>query len=154
LADPSSEKSKPLLEADGMSRVITSSRLTTCNVVKDGGAIRLDFVDAAGAPASVEFPFEQAECIVMTVPQMLSKALQRRTGSRTARYVFSLGRWSIETGDEKSLVLNLKTKDGFEVSFAIPFDTCQAVGWSLKHEGQSALESQTLPRSTDTTSLN
>jgi hypothetical protein len=118
---------------------MTSSQLTTCSVVKDGQAIRLEFLDGEDQPVSVEFPFEQAQSIVMTLPQMLAKALQRRTGSPSSRYAFSLGRWSIETSDERSsLIMTLATDDGFQVSFAIPFDACRAIGWVLGHEGRSA----------------
>lgn len=123
-----------------MSRTVTSSRLTTCSVVKEGRAIRLEFLDADGQPVSVEFPFDQAESIVMTLPQMLSKALQRRTHSPASRYVFSLGRWSIENCDEKSLIATLSTNDGFQVSFMIPLDACRAIGHALRHEGGAALE--------------
>jgi hypothetical protein len=124
-----------------MSRKMTSSQLTTCSVVKDGRAIRLEFIDGEQQPVSVEFPFDQAESIVMTLPQMLSKALQRRTRSPSSRYVFSLGRWSIESSDEKSsLIVTLATDDGFQVCFAIPFDACRAIGWALGHEGRSATE--------------
>jgi hypothetical protein len=123
-----------------MSRKMTCSQLTTCSVVKDGRAIRLEFLDGEGQPVSVEFPFDQAESIVMTLPQMLSKALQRRTRSSSSRYAFSLGRWSIESSDEKSLIVTLATDDGFQVSFAIPSDACRAIGWALGHGGRSATE--------------
>jgi hypothetical protein len=125
-----------------MPLAITSSRLTTCNVVDEGRAIRLDFLDPEGRPLSVEFPFEQAHAIIMTLPQMLSQALKRLTLDQTARYVFPLGRWSIESGDNQSLITTLATKDGFQVSFAIPFDACKAIGWALKNEGQTGLEKQ------------
>jgi hypothetical protein len=118
----------------------TSSRLTTCEVIEGGKAIRLGFLDHAGNPASVSFPFEQAESIVMTLPQMLSKALQVRTRDETARFVFPLGRWSLESGDRDFLIANLMTNDGFRVSFAVPFAACKAIGWSLFHQGQSALQ--------------
>jgi hypothetical protein len=130
-----------------MSQTVSSSRLTTCKVVKEGRAIRLEFLDDGGQPVSVEFPFDQAESIVMTLPQMLSKALQRRTRDRSSRYAFSLGRWSIESCDEKSLIATLCTADGFQVSFAIPFDACQAIGHALRHEGECGLEKESLAQS-------
>jgi hypothetical protein len=117
-----------------------SSRLTTCSVVQEGHAIRLEFLNGQGQPVAVEFPFDQAESIVMTLPQMLSKALQRRTRSPSSRYVFTLGRWSIEGSDESSLIVTLATGDGFQVSFSVPFDACRAMGWALGHEGRSAKE--------------
>jgi hypothetical protein len=131
---PSSIQKMPL--------TITSSRLSTCNVIDEGRAIRLDFIDREGRPLSVEFPFEQAHAITMTLPQMLAQALKRLTLDQTARYVFPLGRWSIESGDNQSLITTLATKDGFQVSFAIPFDACKAIGWALKNEGQTGLEEQ------------
>ena len=132
-----------------MSRIVTSSRLTTCTVVKEGRAIRLEFLDGDGHPASIEFPFEQAESIVMTLPQMLAKALQRRTHTPSSRYVFSLGGWSIESCDQRSLIATLSTGDGFQVSFAIPFEACRAIGHALRHEGQSGMERENLDQSAD-----
>lgn len=124
-----------------MSRKMTSSQLTTCSVVKDGSAIRLEFLDGDGQPVAVEFPFDQAQSIVMTLPQMLAKALQRRTRSPSSRYAFSLGRWSIESSEEKnSSIVTLATDDGFQVSFAIPFEACRAIGWALGREGRAASE--------------
>jgi hypothetical protein len=123
-----------------MARKITSTRLTTCTLAKEGRAIRLGFLDGEGQPVAVEFSFEQAESIVMTLPQMLSKALQRRTQSPSSRYVFSLGRWLIESSDEQNLIVTLATGDGFQVSFSIPFDVCRTIGWSLGHESRTAAE--------------
>jgi hypothetical protein len=133
-----------------MSKKMTSSALTTCAVVKEGRAIRLEFLDGGGRPVSVEFPFDQAQSIVMTLPQLLSKALQRRTRSPSSRYAFSLGHWSIESSDEKnSLIVTLSTDDGFQVCFAIPFDACRAMGWALGHEGRSAAEHDTVAETVD-----
>jgi hypothetical protein len=132
-----------------MSRNVTSSRLTTCSIVNEGRAIRLEFLDGDGQPRSVEFPFDQAESIIMTLPQMLSKALQRRTHSPSSRYVFSLGRWSIESCDARSLIATLATADGFQVSFSIPFDACRAIGHALRNEGEGAPEQDSPSRSAD-----
>jgi hypothetical protein len=120
---------------------ISSSRLTTCRVTADGEAVELGLVDHSDTEVSLELPFEQAEAVVMTLPLLLTHALKRRTGKPEARYVFSLGDWLIEdTRGENYLIVTLKTTDGFEVSFAIPFEACQALGWSLKHEVDGARE--------------
>jgi hypothetical protein len=132
-----------------MSRTMTSSGLTTCSLVKEGHAIRLEFLDGDGQPVAIEFPFDQAESIAMTLPQMLSKALQRRTQSQSSRYVFSLGRWSIESSDEKSLIVTMATADGFQVSFAVPFDACRAIGWALGREGRAATEHDSIGEEID-----
>jgi hypothetical protein len=119
-----------------MTFTFRSTRLTTCDTVKNGEAISLHFLDQAGRPVAIELPFAQAEAIVMTLPRLLSKALQWRTSSDATRYVFPLGQWFIESGNEKCLILTLSTGAGFEVSF----DACQAMGWSLEHEGRRATE--------------
>jgi hypothetical protein len=134
------EDCEPAAETGQKLDETTSSRLTTCEVIENGDAVRLGFLDQAGKPASVEFPFDQAESIVMTLPKILSMALQLRMRDQAARFVFPLGRWSIESGDKEFLIANLMTNDGFQVSFAVPFDACKAIGWSLFHEGQAALQ--------------
>jgi hypothetical protein len=139
-----SEDTKSAMDDGGKdecpSTAIESSRLTTCEVVEGGRAVRLGFLDNAGDPLSVVFPFEQAESIVMTLPQLLSAALQTRTRKENARYVFPLRRWSLESGDGNFVVANLMTNDGFQVSFAIPFEACKSIGWTLNHQGQNGLE--------------
>jgi hypothetical protein len=125
---------------------ITSRRLTTCQVVENGNAVRLGFVDHDGKSSSVVFPFDQAESIVMTLPQMLSTALQLRTHNEQARYVFPLTRWSLESSGADFLVANMMTNDGFQVSFAIPREVCKAIGWSLSQHGRpAALERDGMP---------
>jgi hypothetical protein len=126
-----------------MSVKIRSHVLTTCRVTADGETVELGLVDDAGTEVSLELPFEQAEAVVMTLPQLLTRALQRRTGKPEARYVFGLGEWLIEdTRGDDCLIVTLKTTDGFEVSFGIPFKECRALGWSLKHEADAAIETE------------
>ena len=83
----------------GMTHTLRSDRLTTCETVNDGEAIRLHFVDQAERAVAIELPFAQAEAVVMTLPLLLSMALQERSRSAAARYVFPLGQWSIEAGE-------------------------------------------------------
>jgi len=111
---------------------IRSDRLTTCCVAPDGGSVRLEFIEAGGAPVTLELPFDQAEAVVMTLPHLLARALQQQTGDHEARYVFDLGEWSLESAENKDcLIGTLKTTDGFEVSFGIPFEACRSLGSSL-----------------------
>ena len=114
---------------------IRSSRLTTCRVAPDGGTVDLELIDCSGSTVTVELPFDQAEAVVMTLPTMLTQALRQRTGSDDARYVFGLGEWSLENAKgQDCLIATLKTTDGFEVSFGIPFDACRSLAWNL-HKG-------------------
>lgn len=115
-----------------MNRKIISTRLTTCDAVHDGSAVRLDFLDDAGRPVSVEFPFEQAQSLAMTLPALLSRALRRKMNDDASRFVFGLGRWSLESTDSEWVIMTLGTEDGFEVSFGVPYATCSAMGWALR----------------------
>jgi hypothetical protein len=114
--------------------------LTTCAVVKQGQGIRLEFLDRAGEPTSVEFPFEQAHSIIMTLPHLLSQALQMQTLDPAARYVFSLNKWTLERVNDEGLIVTMTTEGGFAVSFSAPLETCKAFGFALRHEGRTASE--------------
>jgi hypothetical protein len=119
---------------------IRSSTLTTCQVAADGGSVALELIDGSGAVVTVELPFDQAEAIVMTLPTLLTQALQQQTGNDDARYVFGLGEWSLENAKGQAcLIATLKTTDGFEVSFGIPFDACRSLGWNLYQGAERAV---------------
>ena len=112
---------------------IRSSKLTTCRVATDGSNVGLEFIDCSGTPVTIELPFEQAEAVVMTLPRLLARALRRQTGDDEARYVFGPREWSLESSrDQACLIATLKTSDGFEVSFGIPFEACRSLGWNLQ----------------------
>jgi hypothetical protein len=111
---------------------IRSEKLTTCRVAADGAEVGLEFVDTSGAAVRLELPVEQAESLIMTLPQLLACALRQRTGDQDARYVFDLGEWAIESAKGRAcLIATLKTPDGFEVCFGIPFEACRSLGWNL-----------------------
>ncbi len=109
--------------------------LTTCSVDDSGEAVELNFVDPQGQPMSLRIPFGDAQAMTMTLPRLLTLALQRITGSPTARYVFPLGGWRIEdTREHGNVITTLSTEDGFEVSFGLPLAACTGLGWALKVE--------------------
>ena len=111
---------------------IRSEKLTNCRVTADAGEVVLEFVDDSGAAVRLEMPIEQAEFLIMTLPQLLACALRQRTGDQDARYVFGLGEWAIESAKGQAcLIATLKTPDGFEVCFGIPFEACRSLGWNL-----------------------
>ncbi len=88
----------------------------------------------------MELPFDQAESVVMTLPSLLNRALRQQTGDDDARYVFGLREWSLESArDQACLIATLKTLDGFEVSFGIPFEACRSLGWSLQQGANQAV---------------
>jgi hypothetical protein len=119
---------------------IRSSRLTTCRVAPDGATVGLELIDSSGSTVTIELPFDQAEAVVMTLPTLLTQALRQQTGDDDARYVFGLGEWSLENAKGQAcLIATLKTTDGFEVSFGIPFDACRSLGWNLYQGAERAV---------------
>ena len=120
---------------------ILSSRLTTCHVAADGTNVGLEFIDHSGTAVTVQLPLDQAEAVVMTLPHLLTQALRQCTGNEKSRYVFDLDEWFIESAkDQKCLIATLKTTNGFEVSFGIPFEACRYFGWNLLHGANQAAE--------------
>jgi hypothetical protein len=121
-------------------RKIVSRQLTTCDVINDGQAIRLDLINEAGHSVSVEMSVEQAHSVVMTLPHLLSSALKARTGNDQTRYVFPLSQWSLEnTAEAKCLILTLTAVGGFHVTFGVPYAECYGMGWALNQEGKAAM---------------
>lgn len=132
-------KTRPMRRAKTMR--IRSEKLTTCSVGSDGTSVGLEFLDSSGATVAVEFPLDQAEAIVMTLPHLLARALVRCTGNDDARYVFDLEEWSVERAkDQNCLIATLKTRNGFEVCFGIPSEACQSLGSALRRGVDDAVE--------------
>jgi hypothetical protein len=107
---------------------IESAQLTTCDVTRDGDVVRLKFIDTAGNAVVLKLPFAQAGSLTMTLPQA-------RSGEEGSRFVFPLGEWLLEgVADGSTLIVTLKTTDGFEVSFAAPLDRCRSLASDLCRE--------------------
>jgi hypothetical protein len=115
--------------------IINCCSLTTCHAAGDGESVMLEFSDDDGRSFSVRFAFAHAQAIAMTLPRLLTQALRAQTGQDSARYVFPLGEWTLEAIEgSRSVILTLKTEDGFEVAFGIPPAACKSLGWGLQHE--------------------
>jgi hypothetical protein len=114
---------------------IESAQLTTCDVTRDGEVVRLKFIDTSGNDVVLKLPFAQAGSLTMTLPHLLTKALKARYGEEGSRFVFPLGEWVVEgVGDGRTIVVTLKTTDGFEVSFAAPLERCRSLAADLCRE--------------------
>jgi hypothetical protein len=123
--------------------IINCITLTTCDSIRNGEMVKLDFVDGDGRAISLRLAFEHAQSIAMTLPQLLTRAVRAQTGQDNARYVFPLGEWALEGVEgDKSVILTMKTEDGFEVSFRLPPRTCKSLGWVLQHEGDASARSE------------
>ncbi len=114
---------------------IESAQLTTCDVTRDGEVVRLKFIDTSGNDVVLNLPFAQAGSLTMTLPRLLTKALKARYGEEESRFVFPLGEWVLEgVADGRTVIVTLKTTDGFEVSFAAALDHCRSLASDLCRE--------------------
>lgn len=107
--------------------------LTTCGVRPGGDVIELNFIDETGLRRTLNIPFERAQAIAMTLPQLLTKALRCLTGRTEMRYVFPLTGWRVEAaGDQTSLIMTLAAGSGFEVCFGVTPPVCHDIARALK----------------------
>lgn len=100
-------------------RELVGEVLTTWSVSPDGRRARLGFADGDGDLCRVELPVEAVNGLLMTLPLVLQAAMRRR-GDASARIVQPLGTWRLEEAAEPgTLILTLRTPDGFSVAFAL-----------------------------------
>jgi hypothetical protein len=112
--------------------------LTTCGANSEGEIIELNFLNAAGVPVCVQMSLGHAQSIAMMFLGLLTDGVRKNVGTDKVRYAFPVGGWSIESTDKSDrLIATFATKDGFEVSFAIPRDTCGGLSLALHHEARS-----------------
>ena len=103
-----------------MSKETYVASLTTWELSSDGRYIRLNFEDQFRRPAKLRLTSAGAQQLIMTLPQLLSRALQAQHGDDSVRAVFPLGRWRVETtAGSKDFILTMMTPDGFEAAFSL-----------------------------------
>ena len=125
------------LRADG----IVSSELTNCRICRDGRAIRLNLLNHDGNPTYVEFTLEQAAAVVMTLPRLLTAALQSSSGRSDLRFVLPVDKWSLEIAHSQSvLIFTLQTEDGFDASFGLSPKMCKDIASALSKDLAATVE--------------
>ena len=90
---------------------------------EDGASISLIAEDISGRVIRLTFSTEILSSLIMTLPQMVTAAVQRRRNDPSARLVYPLAESRTELSTDLSTrILTLKTPDGFTVSFAVSDD--------------------------------
>jgi hypothetical protein len=106
-----------------MSDVICGERLTTFDISPDGSRICMNVADVAGSPRGLSLPTECLTQLIMTLPEMASRALKIRYRDDSLRVVYALGEMRVEAAHvAETTILTLATPDGFAVSFALTAD--------------------------------
>jgi hypothetical protein len=99
---------------------ILGDRLTTFEIAPDGSRFCMNVTDEAGQLCGLSLPAECLTQLIMTLPEMASKALKMRYGDESLRVVYPLGEMRIEAAHVEGVtILTLATQDGFTVSFGL-----------------------------------
>jgi hypothetical protein len=86
----------------------------------DGTSISLIAQDDTDRSFRLTFPTTVLSSLVMTLPQIVTAAVQRQRNDPSARVVYPLAESRIELStDFATRILTLMTPDGFTVSFAV-----------------------------------
>lgn len=94
--------------------------LTTYRIDEDGESVVLRLLDETGVERSLRFKIDDLGNLLMTLPGLIEAALQRRHGDAAFRFAYPIGSWSVEEAAEpSSLIVTLRTRDGFGVSFSM-----------------------------------
>jgi hypothetical protein len=111
---------------------INGEKLTSWSVLPGGEHVCLGFAAIGGETHRIVLPFDALTSLLMTVPRMLRSALNERFSDDTLRVVHPLGEWRLEESEgDNGVILNLGTRDGFEVSFAVPDQDAGSLGDAL-----------------------
>jgi hypothetical protein len=103
-----------------MSTRIDIKGLARFETGEDGASISLVAEDVSGSSVVLTFPIDVLSSLVMTLPRILTAAIQRHRNDPSARLVYPLAESRTELSTDLSTrILTLKTPDGFSVSFAV-----------------------------------
>jgi len=100
--------------------IIRAKYLTTFSVAPDGKSVAIGVADEEGRSAALTLPAECLKSLIMTLPDMMRRALRLQHDDPSLRLVYPVASWEIECSTRPELrIVTLRTSDGFHVSFGI-----------------------------------
>ena len=100
--------------------IIRAKQLTTFSVAPDGRSVAIGVADEEGQSAALTLPAECLKSLILTLPDMMRRALRLQHGDPSLRLVYPVASWEVERGTQPEiLIVTLRTSDGFHVSFGI-----------------------------------
>ena len=100
--------------------ILHASRLTSCAVAADGTGVAIGVADQEGRESALLLPTECLKALILTLPDMMRRALQLQHGDPSLRLVYPAAGWEIERSTQPgTFILTLRTPDNFHVSFAL-----------------------------------
>jgi hypothetical protein len=106
--------------------------LTSYEINADGRSVALSLVDTSGNPASLSLQISELGMLAMTLPSLIETALRRQYHDASLRFTYPMGSWIVEpASDPSSVIITLRTTDGFGVSFSMPRARAEQLGASI-----------------------
>jgi hypothetical protein len=118
--------------------ILHASRLTSCSVAADGTGVAIGIADEEGREGALVLPTECLKALIMTLPDMMRRALRLQHGDPSLRLVYPVASWEIEQSTQPgTFILTLRTPDNFHVSFAVSaWDLQDMAEATSKREGE------------------
>ena len=111
-----------------MSVEFAIGEMTRFETAEDGLSVRLDMEDVNGRLVSLRMPLHCLNQLIITLPLMISRALQQQHHDASLRMVYPVARFRLELGaDFETRILTLETPDGFSVSFGLTEEQCRDI---------------------------
>jgi hypothetical protein len=109
--------------------ILRARRLTTFSVAPDGSSIAIGIADEEGKAGALMLPADCLKELMMTLPEMMRRALRQQHSDPSLRLVYSTAGWEIERSKlPGTFIVTFRTPDGFHVSFALTAtDLCEMV---------------------------
>jgi hypothetical protein len=109
--------------------MIRAKHLTTFSVAPDGSSVAIGVADEEGQAAALTLPAECLRALIMTLPDMMRRALRLQHGDPSLRLVYPVASWEIEYSTRPEIrIVTLRTSDGFHVSFAMTTNDLREMG--------------------------
>jgi hypothetical protein len=102
---------------------------------EDGASISLIAGDVYGRSSRLTFPREVLSSLIITLPRIVTAAVQRRRNNPSARLVYPLAESRTELSTDLSTRI-LTSPDGFTVSFAVSDDQFRELARSDAHSAE------------------
>ena len=112
----------------------------SCAVSPEGDKIIIGLHGKSGSPQEVVLSFDEASALAMTLPRLLTMAMNRRFADTTMRHVYPVHGYTVEcASDLRNILLTLSCGGGFDIVFGIDASMIRSLVRDLA-EGQMLLE--------------
>jgi hypothetical protein len=100
--------------------IIRAKSLTTFSVAPDGANIAIGVADEDGKAGALTLPTDCLRELMMTLPEMMRRALRLQHDDPSLRLVYRTAGWEVERSTVSgTFIVTLRTLDEFHVSFAL-----------------------------------